>query len=46
MIGGEGNGELSGSGRGAITGCYRVMTKIGGVDVALLGAIAGCQRGG
>ena len=43
---GEGDGEVWGSGRGAITGCYRVMMKIGGVDVALLGAIAGYQRKG
>ena len=43
---GEGDGELWGNGYGAITGCCRVITKLGGVDVALLGAIAGCQREG
>ena len=45
---GEGDGQLCGSGRGAIVVCYglggRVMTNFGGVDVVpLLGAIAGCH---
>ena len=55
MVGGEGDGQVWGSGRGAIAGCHcsvlwlggRVMTNFGGVDVVpLLGAIAGCQREG
>ena len=52
MVGGEGDGQLWGSGRGAIAGCHcsvlwlggRVMTNFGGVDVVpLLGAILGCH---
>ena len=54
MVGGEGDDQLWGSGRGAMAGCHcsvlwlggRVMTNFGGVDVVLLlGAIAGCQGG-
>ena len=52
MVGGEGDDQLWGSGRGAIAGCHcsvlwlgvRVTTNFGGVDVVpLLGAIAGCH---
>ena len=44
MVGGEGDGQLWGSGRGAIAGCHcsvlkgRVTTNFGGVDVPLQGA--------
>ena len=51
MVGGEGDDQLWGSGRGAVAGCHcrvperRVTTNFGGVDVVhcwVLGAIAGC----
>ena len=48
MVGGEGDDQLWGSGRGAIAGCHcrvpswwgkgRVTTNFGGVDVPLQGA--------
>ena len=48
MVGGEGDDQLWGSGRGAVAGCHcrvperRVTTNFGGVDVVpLLGA--GCH---
>ena len=52
MVGGEGDGQLSGSGRGAIAGCHcsvlwlggRVMTNFGGVDVVPLQGAHGTLR--
>ena len=55
MVGGEGDDQLWGSGRGAIAGCHcsvlwlggRVTTNFGGVDVVpLMGAVVVCYGGG
>ena len=44
MVGGEGDDQVWGSGRGAIGVLWCGRAKFGGVDVVtLLGAIAGCH---